>query len=357
MSEHPIVAALKRPQALQRLSSREWEWLIGHARAAQLLARLAVAIERANCFDEIPPGPRRHLDWARRQWLAQRRTLPWDVDIIGSALAGIDTPIVLLKGTAYQMAGLPPAAGRTYTDIDIMVRRDRLDAVEAALGQHGWASDKVDAYDQHYYRTWMHELPPLHHVFRHTVLDVHHTIAPPTARHRVEAAPLFAAARKLELRGNFYVLGPTDMVLHSITHLVQEGEFEHGLRDLMDVGDLLGHFGREPAFWPDLLARAERHGLGRPLYYAAHQARNFLGTEFPPDFAAAIERFRPDGLTRRVMAAVLSAGLAGEERHGAGGFARFCRWLLYVRGHYLRMPLRLLIPHLVRKSFRRGAEA
>jgi hypothetical protein len=26
------------------------------------------------------------------------------------------------------------------------------------------------------------------------------------------------------------------------------------------------------------------------------------------------------------------------------------RWLLYVRGHYQRMPLRLLVPHLVRKA-------
>jgi hypothetical protein len=30
----------------------------------------------------------------------------------------------------------------------------------------------------------------------------------------------------------------------------------------------------------------------------------------------------------------------------------FARWLLYVRGHYRRMPLRLLVPHLVRKAVR-----
>ena len=29
------------------------------------------------------------------------------------------------------------------------------------------------------------------------------------------------------------------------------------------------------------------------------------------------------------------------------------RWLLYVRAHYLRMPLHLLLPHLLRKSFHR----
>ncbi|HEY9549461.1 MAG TPA: hypothetical protein VIR45_08165, partial [Kiloniellaceae bacterium] len=29
------------------------------------------------------------------------------------------------------------------------------------------------------------------------------------------------------------------------------------------------------------------------------------------------------------------------------------RWLLYVRAHYLRMPLPLLLPHLLRKSLHR----
>ena len=27
------------------------------------------------------------------------------------------------------------------------------------------------------------------------------------------------------------------------------------------------------------------------------------------------------------------------------------RWLLYVRSHYLRMPLSLVVPHLVRKAW------
>jgi len=34
-------------------------------------------------------------------------------------------------------------------------------------------------------------------------------------------------------------------------------------------------------------------------------------------------------------------------------FTPVARWLLFLRGHYLRMPLRLLIPHLTRKAWRR----
>jgi hypothetical protein len=348
-----LVTALAQPKNLKLLSSREWEWLIGRARTAQLLARLALRAEEAGCLDEVPPQPRRHLEWARRDWDAQQRALRWDVDFIGRALDRVDTPIVLLKGAAYVMAGLPPALGRLFSDIDIMVRQERLADVETALRGQGWLSQTLDPYDQHYYRTWMHELPPLHHVLRRTVLDVHHTIAPPTSRHSVDARALFAAARALDIRGKFFVLAPPDMLLHSIIHLMQEGEFEHGLRDLIDLDDLFRHFGRDPAFWPAVLQRAAEHRLGRPLYYAAQQARQFLDTPMPAEFVAAVERFAPGRATRKIMDAVLRAGIAADQPGLPRPFTRFSRWLLYVRGHYLRMPLRLLLPHLLRKGWRR----
>jgi len=351
----PLVAALAAPERLARLTVREWEWLIGHARVAQLLARLALRLEEQGCLDAVPAAPRRHLAWARREWEAQQRTLLWDIDLIGRALDRIDTPIVLLKGAAYAAAGLPPANGRLFSDIDIMVRRDSLAEVERALLVCGWAPDALDLYDQRYYRTWMHELPPLHHIQRHSVLDVHHTIAPLTARHRVEAEPLFAAAQRLDRRGRFFVLAPADMLLHSIIHLMQEGEFVHGLRDLMDIDDLFRHFGHDPAFWPALVARAAQHRLGRPLYYGARQARHFLDTPMPAEFVAATERFRPGAATRGIMDAVFDAGIATDEPQGSRAFADLSRRLLYVRGHYLRMPLRLLVPHLLRKGFRRSS--
>ena len=45
----------------------------------------------------------------------------------------------------------------------------------------GWATTHHDPYDQRYYRRWMHELPPMLHIRRMTLLDVHHAIVPATA--------------------------------------------------------------------------------------------------------------------------------------------------------------------------------
>lgn len=350
MTADILTFVLGQPERLKRLSLADWDLLIRQARRAQLLARLERICAGRGWLADIPPGPHRHLEAARYHCERQHCEVRWEVDRIRSALASVETPIVLLKGAAYVVAGLPPASGRLFADIDIMVPRGRLAEVETALGARGWVTQAQDSYDQRYYRTWMHELPPLRHVTRGTMLDVHHTITPPTSRAAVDADKLFAAARPIDAGQNLLVLSPVDMVLHSAAHLFQEGEFDHGLRDLVDFDDLLRDFGRDLAFWPSLADRAAELGLGRPLYYAMQHARRILSTSVPGEFAAALDRYRPGPLAGRAMAASLRIALKPDHPACNGYFTPLARGFLYLRAHYLRMPLNLLVPHLVRKA-------
>ncbi len=161
-------------------------------------------------------------------------------EILGKLLG----TIVLLKGAAYLASGLPPSAGRVFNDIDLLVPLEKLDAVEALLDIAGWRLGEIDPYDDSYYRRWMHQIPPLTHTGRQTTLDVHHSIVPRTARvGHASAAELYQRIRPIEGRPGFAVLAPEDMVLHSATHLFNEGEFHRGLRDLNDLDLLLRHFG------------------------------------------------------------------------------------------------------------------
>ena len=344
-----LIPVLRDGEAATRLSPRAWEQLLKEARAPMLIAHLALQSRDQGWNDRIPTQPRRHLEAARRSCVSQQQMVRWEVDHIERALAGLGAPVVLLKGAAYVMAGLPVAGGRFFSDIDIMVPRDCLERAEAALIPHGWISN-VHGYDRRYYEEWSHELPPLQHVQRASVIDLHHTITPPASRTPVEATKLFAAARPLEGSKVFRILAPTDMLLHSAVHLMQEGEFEVGLRGLVDLDALCRDFGRDPEFWPALVDRASEHGLGRILYYAVQQARSLLGTPVPLDFHSAINGFRPFFVTRGAMNALLGAALAGAPARGQSRKVAVSRWLLYVRAHYMRMPLRFLIPHLIRKS-------
>jgi hypothetical protein len=260
-------------------------------------------------------------------------------------------PVILLKGAAYVMANLPSACGRLFTDIDIMVPKDRLNEVEAALMLHGWAATHHDAYDQRYYRTWMHELPPMRHVRRSTVIDVHHAILPETASIHPDPEKLRAAACALEEHEGLKVLAPADMVLHSAAHLFHDGELENGLRDLVDIDSLLRHFGSFPSFWPELVERAVELELTRPLFYALRYAANILHTPIPLDTMEAAEAGCPSWPTRVLMDSLFTRALMPVHASCSDAFTGGARWLLYVRANWLRMPPLLLARHLFHKAF------
>jgi hypothetical protein len=347
------VRALTRPDLLPALAIGEWDLLIRQARRSDLLGRLHARLEMHGLLHDVPPQARRHLDAARRVADKHARVVQWEIRQIRAALSATNVPVILLKGAAYVAAGLPPATGRIFSDIDLMVPKAALGLVEKRLLMNGWIADKLDSYDQRYYRRWMHELPPMRHRRRGTVVDVHHSILPETSRYRLEARLLREAAIPVWRDEGLRMLAPADMVLHSATHLFCDGEFDHALRDLADIDDLLRHFGDDPAFWTDLAARARQLGLSRPLYYALSQGRRWLGTPVPSALEGLLESGRPGPLAGFLMDALLERAMLPNHPSCDRTFSGLARGLLYVRGHYLRMPLRLLLPHLLRKAVRR----
>ena len=231
----------------------------------------------------------------------------WELNRIERALKHLRFPILLLKGAAYVAAGLP-ARGRLVSDIDIMVPRQALDGAEAALEAAGWRPIKLDPYDQRYYRTWMHELPPLVHPERGTVVDLHHTILPPTSRLKPDPAKLWSAAQPLGT-GPLHVLAPPDMVPHSAAHLFHDGDLRLSLRDLVDMAETAS---RERArLWASPTARGGTQP-GAPAVLCA------------PLLPPSAPRPHPQGSRRG--GAVWSA--APDHRgHGPAGAARARAWL------------------------------
>lgn len=341
-----LIGVLRDPTAARGLAPGDWDLLLRQAASADMLATLAHWLSEAGLLEQIPAAPRAHLDWACAAGASHARGARHEVERIGAALHGLDPPLplILLKGAAYALAGLDAGRGRLFSDIDILVPKERLHEVEAALMLHGWAGGHHDAYDQRYYREWMHELPPMTHLRRGNTIDVHHAILLETAR--PDPAKLRAAALPVPGHPGLCMLAPHDMVLHSAVHLFSNGEFEHGLRDLFDLQRLLG---AAPGFWDGLAPRAAELELTRPLFYALRYLERVLGSALPPAVLAAADAGRPnpallqlmDGLFLRALAPPMSVS-------GMGSAALFA---LYVRGNWLRMPPLMLLRHLSHKAF------
>ena len=341
-----VIAALRDPHSVRALNAAGWDLLVRQARRADLLARLAGLFDAQGLTPQLPVGPAAHFESARQVGRAQQAEVLREIEHIRKALAPLGLPIILLKGAAYVAAGLPAAAGRLFSDIDILLPQASLGQAEAALMLGGWASTHHSAYDQRYYRQWMHELPPMTHVRRQTALDVHHAITPLTARWPVDSARLQAAALALPGAPGLAVLAPADMVLHSMVHLLLNDELSHGLRDLSDIDLLLRHFGAEPAFWPRLTGRAESLGLARALYHAVESAAGILGTPVPVVTRQALAAAAPAAPVAALMRGLWRRALRSPHPSAGDRCTPISRWALYLRAHWLRMPPLLLARHL-----------
>jgi hypothetical protein len=346
--------ALVEPHSLTSLTPAQWDLLIRQARNASMLARMASDCKTLGILERIPEQPRRHLDSAAVLATRQHRELWWEVQLIEEALASSGIAFVLLKGAAYTLGGLLAARGRMMTDVDILVPHKALPEVESALMMHGWVSDAKSDYDQRYYRTWMHELPPMRHFHRGTAIDVHHAIVPISSRSHPSSDALLSSALTIPGLVNVKSLAPLDMVLHSASHLFHEGELDQGFRGVVDLDSLLREFGEMEGFWADIVPRAIELELVRPLFYALRYTSMMLGTPIPT--AVMTEANQAPGVPKSqlfltLMDALFLRALRPTHPSTSDAWTPLARWLLYVRGHWMRMPPWLLIPHLARKTW------
>lgn len=343
--------ALRYPETAPGLALPEWDLLIRQARHADLLGRLGALIKARGLLDQVTPQPRQHLISALRVADKISQTTRWEVQQIRTALAPLNAPAVILKGAAYTLINLPIAPGRLFYDVDVMVPEASLAQAELLLKLHGWGSVKTSAYDQRYYRQWMHELPPMRHAARQTMLDLHYNILPRTARFHPDAEQLLDKAQAVDDDAHLCVFSPQDMVLHSATHLFHEGESHHALRDLFDLDGLLRHFGMDDAFWSGLVPRAQQLELIRPLYYALRYTQRVFATPIPHAVCAAAQVGEPGKLTLALMDMLCARGFRSPHPSCDDWLSPAARFALFVRGHWLRMPLHLLIPHLAHQTF------
>lgn len=241
--------------------------------------------------------------------------------------------------------------GRIFNDIDILVPKSALPEVEERLTWAGWFPAHTNAYDERYYREWMHEIPPLEHKNRATALDVHFTILPPTSGIRPNPDDFFAAAVRLPGEWSFFsVLGREDIVIHSACHLFF-GEFHKGLRDLLDLHTLLTEMCSDSNAWANLLARAAHLGLMQPVLDAVRHSNRVYGTAIPDLSQGVLREGASSHWPHWMRDWLFEHALRPNHVSAAGATTGLAHWMIFTRSHWLRMPLPLLAYHIAHKLF------
>lgn len=343
-SPSPLLNFLADHSSATHLGAEGWSLLLAEARACGVMARVAKVLAQdypTLLSSAAPCQVMPHIVSAIRQGDSLAHDVQRELTFLSDALADVDTPILLLKGAAYCAAGLPAARGRIFSDIDLLVARPFLPRAEAALMLGGWAVSKQDEYDQRYYREWSHEIPPMTHLQRGTTIDLHHSLAMPTCRIRIDSERMIAAAVPLPGPGNWFRLNDEDMVLHAASHLLLNSEFDRGLRDLWDIDLLLRHFeSMTPNFSRRVLARAEAVGLEPITRCAFALCHRIFRTPLPRETLAG----------RSLLSWLLSCAATTRHPQTRPRIQGMADQLLFMREMALRLPVHLLVRHLWHKA-------
>lgn len=357
VSRDLLSRTLCAPEIVTHFSIGKWDLLIRQARAADLLVHLAHRFRQHGLTAAIPAMACWHFDAAETLADKQHIALRCDLLQLRDALAGLGSPLVVIKSTAYVTTNASTAEELRFNGIDILVPHGLLPQAESLLARAQWHTHGLSDYDQRYRRRWMNQAPPMRHAQCMAVVNVYHAVPSDRAHDPLDAAKLRHRAIAVDDFPGVHVLTTEDRILHSATHLFHDGELSHGLRDLTDLDLLLRNAiaernnTAESDFWPRLTARANELQLGRSLFYALRYLRYFLDTPIPDSVFNALHAAAPSRVALALMDRIFSRVLAPVHASCADVFTPAARLAAFVRAHWLRMPAYLLIPHLFHQAF------
>ncbi len=331
-----LIGLLRTPESVSGVALADWNDVVAQGRKTQLLGQLAVRLRQANVIEQVPEQVRRHLLLAELTARRRRESAMWEISAIRRAVDPA-VPLVLLKGCAYAACADDNAGGRLFSDVDVMVRRQDLQSTQMALLAAGWMPNRVNDYDLKYYHDWMHEVPPMTHLRRRSVVDLHHAINPPVSRYHIK--PDLLMKEITEVQPGLFVLNATDRVIHCALHLLQEGEPKKLLRDLYDLHLLLCQHQRQDGGRQQLGQRARELGVQGVVEASASAAEALFSTR-SIDNTGSRGGLLHACMVRAAVGAVVKPSIAG----GLTGTA------MLAYSHWMKMPVHLLIPHLARKS-------
>lgn len=343
-----IVQLFKEPASGAELDERRWESIVFILRQTQLLATLYQLARVNGDFEHYPPYARKHLKAASVYAQRQAQQVRFECLEISNTLKEKEIVPVFLKGAGYTLSGSQNGQGRVYSDIDVLVPEPVLGMAQQLLQKNGWFAKKLNDYDERYYREWAHEIPPMSNVYRGTTIDVHHNIIPPVSG-RAPDPGIFFNEVVFNEQGLAY-LSPPAATLHSCIHLFTNEDFTNGFRDMVDLYLLIQQY-RNDQYWGQLVKLAEQTGFTLELFYCLEALQQIFALRVSDPAVDKLNKRHNNIKTRLLSHWLFKSALCPHHPLIFSLKNQLASFLVYLRGHWIKMPWYILLTHLSVKSF------
>ncbi len=299
----PLLVSLLRGEGADGADATDWRRAAAAARLEALEPWLLrhIAGNRTTAPDDV----RERLRQASVRLTARALALAAELRGILRALGAAGIACAPLRGLALAERLYGDACARPAGDIDLLVRRADLDAVEATLSTLGFR-----AVDRHagFAREFSYTLEMARDAHGGIVVEPHWTLAYPPFVDAVDMARVWTRCRAGHVIGEpALLLAPEAMLLNLCLHLVHKAP-DIPLLWMLDI-DRLVRQQSDTIDWDELIELARGARLERQLAAGLHCAAGLLHTPLPPAVMRALDT-APGPLDRLLGA---DSGVDGRE--------------------------------------------
>ena len=338
--------------SIPAVKPKQWQFIIQILRESNLLASCYVRLERENALVNLPEFALKHMKSAYMYSQRQAKQVEYECQEIIKTLKAVEIDPIFLKGASYTLRKSINSRGRVYSDIDILVKKSDIEVAEETLLQQGWRGQKLTRYDDKYFRKWTHEIPPMFHVRRGTVLDLHHHIILPISGRKTNLSLL--TADLLTTESGALVLSVEAAILHSAVHLTLNDDVSNAYRDILDIVSLIESHQNDD-FWQNLQTLAIKCNFSQELYICLKLANKIAGINCPKEMIKALRgqnnKFNLAKLNDWFIEQVFYYAILPHSQLIQTKHHKIALWWVYLRGHVKKMPLKVLIPHACTKIY------
>jgi len=286
------------------LTQEDWQAVLEEGEQRGLALVLYARLRVAGSDGLVPAWVMERLRQTYLTVTARNMVMLHHAEKILKGLKERDIKVIVLKGLylvehVYQEIGL-----RTFSDLDLMVRREQL--ADTLTLMQGWGYRLSTWYDPTSNNTDIKHLPPLEKP-DHPTIEMHWTILEEDEPFTINAEELWRRAQPAKVAGvEVIALGLEDLILHLCLHYTYQHRLRAGLRNLYDIAEVLRQ-NADQVDWQKLTGTAYAWGAQRVTWLTFHLLEEITGVAVPEQVMCAL---MPEPPTEEVLAGALAQVLS-----------------------------------------------
>ena len=258
----------------------DWDYVAKTACTHGIAPLVYRSLQRSGVASLLLPAPAKRLRGAYYGTAARNALLYHEVHKVLMALREKNIEAIALKGAALAETVYPHRALRPMSDIDLLVRKEKVTEAETKLLDLGYMFQEhgktKQYYQEHHY----------HWVFtkRSTIsIEIHWHIKRPTDPFRVDIDGLWERAQPVKIAGiDAPVFSLEDLLLHLCQHLWKH-KLTGGIRPLCDIAGVTTHY-RDKIDWSKMAKTSSEWEMNSCSYLGLWLARELLDAPIPESF-------------------------------------------------------------------------